>query len=73
VAKHNRTKRAATPIQALSQPEQELTQQQAERVRGGKQEANLQRKNQLRDLERAFDGSAGQSYTVEDFLGDVGG
>jgi hypothetical protein len=73
VARHNRTKRAATPIHDLSQPEQELTGEQAERVRGGKMDDNLQKKNLLRQAEAMFEGSTGQSYTVEDFLGDVGG
>jgi hypothetical protein len=34
---------------------------------------NLQKKNLLRQAEAMFEGSTGQSYTVEDFLGDVGG
>ncbi len=74
MAKQRKTKRTATEIQDLPQPAQELTREQAGRVRGGMIKDNLQQQKQLRQAESVFERSGtGQSYTVDDFIGDVGG
>jgi hypothetical protein len=74
MAKHSRTKRMAIPVQDLPQPPQELTEEQAGRVWGGKVENNRLLKEQVRIAQRLMEGgSTGQSYTLGDLISDLGG
>jgi hypothetical protein len=67
------TAKAVITLEELPQPAPALTEEQAERVYGGSNNL-MSQKRDLRGAQAVFDDSTdGQSYTMEDFIGDVGG